>query len=274
MSQVIAHSAGNDIDVRIDGGVQVVRFTRADKKNAFTRPMYAAMVDALQRADDQDDIAVTVFFGAPGAFSAGNDMTDFVARAQGKAEPDRPGAVSAANLIRRLPKTTKPIIAGVDGLAVGVGVTMLLHCDLVYATPNASFSTPFVNLGLTPEAASSMIGPQRLSYVRAFELLVLGERWSAEQALAAGLVNAVLSPADMEARALTAARALAAKPRAALIESRRLVKGDQSAVVAMMEQEGKAYERLLPSPEAREAFTAFLEKRTPDFAKARATARR
>ena len=274
MPTPIAHSAGSDIDISVDGGVQVVRFQRVDKKNAFSRPMYSAMVDALDRADASDDIAVTVFFGAPGAFSAGNDMGDFVARAKGHIEADKPGSVSAAALIRKLPKTTKPIIAAVDGLAVGVGVTMLLHCDLVYASPNASFSTPFVNLGLTPEAASSLIGPQRLSYVRAFELLVLGEKWSAEQALHAGLVNAVVPSSELEAKAMKAAKALAAKPRAALIESRRLVKGDQSTIIAMMELEGKAYERLLPSPEAREAFTSFMEKRAPDFAKARATGKK
>jgi enoyl-CoA hydratase/carnithine racemase len=274
MSQPVSHSAGADIDIREEGGVQVVRFNRIDKKNAFTRPMYAAMVAALDHADASDDIAVTVFFGAPGAFSAGNDMSDFAARAQGKAMPDQPGAVSAQALIRKLPKTTKPLIAAVDGLAVGVGVTMLLHCDLVYASPNASFSTPFVNLGLTPEAASSLIGPQRLSYVRAFELLVMGEKWSAEQAFQAGLINAVVPPAELEAKAMKAARVLAAKPRAALIESRRLVKGDQTPIIAMMDQETEAYARLLPSPEAKEAFTSFLEKRAPDFAKARASAKR
>ncbi len=269
----VEHMAGTDIDIRQEGGVQVVRFNRVDKKNAFSRPMYAAILAALDHADASDDVAVTVFFGAPGAFSAGNDMGDFAARAQGKIVEDKPGAVSAAVLIRKLPRTIKPMIAAVDGLAVGVGVTMLLHCDLVYASHNASFSTPFVNLGLTPEAASSMIGPQRLSYVRAFELLVLGEKWSAEQAYHAGLVNAVVSSAELEAKAMKAANALAAKPRAALIESRRLVKGDQTAVLAMMEQETKAYERLLPSPEAKEAFASFLEKRAPDFGKARAAAK-
>ncbi len=266
----VAHMAGSDIDISQADGVQVVRFNRIDKKNAFSRPMYAAMVAALDHAEASADIAVTVFFGAAGAFSAGNDMSDFAARAQGKVIADQPGSVSAAVLIRKLPTTTKPMIAAVDGLAVGVGVTMLLHCDLVYASPNASFSTPFVNLGLTPEAASSLIGPQRLSYVRAFELLVMGEKWSAEQAHQAGLVNAVVPSSELEAKAMKAARVLAAKPRAALIESRRLLKGDPAPVLAMMETETAAYTRLLPSPEAREAFASFLEKRAPDFAKARA----
>lgn len=269
----IQHAAGADIEITREAGIQIVRFTRADKKNAFTRAMYAAIVDALDHADRNDDIATTVLLGVPGAFSAGNDMSDFAARAKGHAEPDRPGSVSAQVLIRKLPLATKPIIAAVDGLAVGVGVTLLLHCDLVFASPNASFSTPFLNLGLVPEAASSLIGPQRLSYVRAFELLVLGDKWSAEQALVAGLVNAVLPSAELEARAMAAARALAAKPREALVTARRLLKGDQSPVVAMMDAETDAYKRLLPSLEAREAFSAFLEKRKPDFAKARAAKR-
>lgn len=270
MSKPITHAAGNDIEIRLDGGVQVVRFNRVNKKNAFTRPMYAAIVNALDRADQDDDIAVTVFLGAPGAFSAGNDMSDFAARAKGVPMPDKPGeSVSAQVMIRKLPVTKKPMIAGVDGLAVGVGVTMLLHCDLVYATPNASFSTPFLNLGLVPEAASSLIGPQRLSYVRAFELLVMGDKWSSEQAFQAGLVNAVVSSAELEARVMKSAKALAAKPREALVTARRLLKGDQAPVIAMMDAETEAYKTLLPSPEAREAFAAFLEKRAPDFATAR-----
>jgi enoyl-CoA hydratase/carnithine racemase len=208
----------------------------------------------------------------PGAFSAGNDMNDFKARAEGRTVPDEPGAVSAQKLIRAFPKTRKPMIAAVDGLAVGVGVTMLLHCDLVYATPNASFSTPFLNLGLIQEAGSSLVGPQRLSYVRAFELLVIGEKWTAEQAHHAGLVNAVVTPAELEARAMKSAKLLAAKPRAALVEARRLLRGDQGAVVAMMDKETEAYGWLIQTPEAREAFASFLEKRAPDFAKARAAA--
>jgi enoyl-CoA hydratase/carnithine racemase len=275
MTQAVAHIAGSDIDIQVHDGVQVVRFTRADKKNAFTRPMYAAIVAALDHADASDDIGVTVFCGVPGAFSAGNDMNDFVARGQGRAEPDKPGAVSAQKLIRKLPVTTKPIIAAVDGLAIGVGVTILMHCDLVFATPNASFSTPFLNLGLVPEAASSLIGPQRLSYVRAFELLVLGDKWSAQQALDAGLINAILpTTADLEARTMKTAAALAAKPREALMTARRLLKGDMAPVVAMMDAETAAFAKLLPSPEAREAFSAFVEKRPADFAKARAAAKR
>lgn len=263
-----------DISVSVGDGVQVIRMARGDKKNAFTRPMYAAMTDALDAADASEDIACTVFIGLPGAFSAGNDMNDFKARAAGKVEPDKPGAVSAGTFIRKLPLTRKPLIAAVDGLAIGVGVTMLLHCDLVYASPNAKFTTPFLNLGLIQEAGSSVIGPQRLSYVRAFELLVMGETWGAEQAFAAGLVNAVLPPDQIEAHALKAAARLAAKPRQALVEARRLLRGDPAPILATIEDETRAYMTLMPSPEAREAFSAFLEKRPADFAKARASARK
>jgi len=151
---------------------------------------------------------------------------------------------------------------------------MLLHCDLVYASPNARFTAPFLNLGLIQEAGSSLVGPQRLSYVRAFELLVMGDTFGAEQALAAGLVNAVLPPDQIEAHALKAAAKLAAKPRQALIEARRLLKGDQAPILATIEAETRAYTTLLASPEAREAFTAFLEKRPADFARARASAKK
>jgi enoyl-CoA hydratase/carnithine racemase len=257
------------IDVTVSDGVQVIRFLRADKKNAFTREMYAAMVNALNRADADDETAATVFLGSPGAFSAGNDMADFAARGAGRQIEDTADAMSAARLITTLPLAKKPLIAGVDGLAIGVGVTMLLHCDLVYASPNASFRTPFLNLGLVQEAASSLIGPQRLSYQRAFELLILGETWNADDGYRAGLVNKVVPAADLEETALRAARSLAARPRAALIEARRLMRGDPTPLLEMMKAEGKAFEMLLKSPEAREAFAAFMEKRAPDFAGAR-----
>jgi enoyl-CoA hydratase/carnithine racemase len=171
--------------------------------------------------------------------------------------------------IQRLPKVTRPMIAAVDGLAIGVGVTMLLHCDLVYATPAASFRTPFVDLGLIQEAGSSVLGPLRLGHARAFELFVLGEAWTAARAAEAGLVNAVVPAAELEAKALAAARRLAAKPRAALLAARRMLKGDPGHTTKAIAEEVAAYKDLMRSPEAKEAFSAFLEKRPPDFAKAR-----
>jgi enoyl-CoA hydratase/carnithine racemase len=171
--------------------------------------------------------------------------------------------------IQRLPKVTRPMIAAVDGLAVGVGVTMLLHCDLVYATPAASFRTPFVDLGLVQEAGSSTLGPLRLGHGRAFELFVLGEAWDAARAAEAGLVNAVVPAGELEVKAMAAARRLAAQPRAALLEARRLLKSDPALIAKTIADEVAAYKVLMRSPEAKEAFTAFLEKRKPDFAKAR-----
>ncbi|HSR81050.1 MAG TPA: enoyl-CoA hydratase-related protein [Hyphomicrobiaceae bacterium] len=254
-----------EIDIRLDNGVQIIRLMRADKKNALTGPMYEAMSAALEEAEKSDAIAAHVFMGSGGVFTAGNDINDFVRRAQDGSQHAAPSQM----FIGRLPKVTRPMIAAVDGLAVGIGVTLLLHCDLVYATPTASFRAPFVDLGLIQEAGSSLLGPARLGYARAFELLALGEVWTAERAAQAGLINAVVGEGELEAKALAAARRLAAKPRAALLASRRMLKGDPALASKAIADELAVYKDLIRSPEAREAFTAFLEKRAPDFVKAR-----
>jgi len=259
-----------EIEIKVTDGVQVIRFTRAEKKNAFTGPMYTAMSEALDAAETNDAVACHVFIGSGGVFSAGNDINDFLRRAQATATGDGKGIPAPSlDFIRRLPKVTKPMIAAVDGLAIGVGTTMLLHCDLVYATPAASLRTPFLDLGLIQEAGSSITAPARMGYPRAFELICLGEPFSAERALQAGIVNAIVPADQLEPTALKAARRLAAKPRQALMASRRLLRGNHGEISAMIDEEAKAYTALMGSPEAREAFTAFLEKRPPDFAKAR-----
>jgi enoyl-CoA hydratase/carnithine racemase len=259
-----------EIEIKVADGVQVMRFTRADKKNAFTGAMYNAMSEALDAAEANEAIAVHVFIGSGGVFSAGNDINDFMRRAQGGASGDGKGIPAPSlDFIRRLPKVTKPMIAAVDGLAIGVGTTMLLHCDLVYATSAASLRTPFLDLGLVQEAGSSILGPERMGYPRAFELICLGEPFSAERAFQAGLVNAVVPADKLEETAMKAARRLAAKPRHALMTARRLLRGDPARIGTKIEEEAQAYTTLMRSPEAREAFTAFLEKRPPDFAKAR-----
>jgi enoyl-CoA hydratase/carnithine racemase len=259
-----------DIEIKVEDGVQIIRFLRAEKKNALTGPMYNAMSEALDAAEKTDAVAVHVFIGSGGVFSAGNDINDFMRRAQAAAAGDGSGIPAPSlEFIRRLPKVTKPMIAAVDGIAIGVGTTMLLHCDLVYATPAASLRTPFLDLGLVQEAGSSLTAPARMGYPRAFELVCLGEPFSAERALEAGLVNAVVPAEELEATAIKAARRLAAKPRQALTIARRLLRGNAAEVSAMIEDEAKAYQGLMRSPEAREAFMAFLEKRPPDFAKAR-----
>jgi enoyl-CoA hydratase/carnithine racemase len=259
-----------EIEIAAADGVQVIRFLRAEKKNAFTGPMYAAMSQALEAAETDDAIAAHVFIGSGGVFSAGNDINDFLRRAQASGAGDSQGIPTPSlDFIRRLPRVTKPMIAAVDGLAIGVGATMLLHCDLVYATPTASLRTPFLDLGLIQEAGSSLTAPARLGYPRAFELICLGEPFSAQRALEAGLINAIVPADQLEATALKAARRLAAKPRQALMLSRRLLRQGLPDIGAMIDQEAAAYAILMPSPEAREAFAAFLEKRPPDFAKVR-----
>jgi enoyl-CoA hydratase/carnithine racemase len=260
----------SEIEIAASEGVQVIRFLRPEKKNALTGPMYAAMSQALEAAETDDTIAAHLFIGSGGVFSAGNDINDFLRRAQAVAAGDTQGVPAPSlDFIRRLPRVTKPMIAAVDGLAIGIGTTLLLHCDLVYATPAASLRTPFLDLGLIQEAGSSLTAPARLGYPRAFELICLGEPFSAERAHQAGLVNAVVPADRLEATALAAARRLAAKPRQALTLSRRLLRQGFPDIGAMIDQEAEAYAVLMRSPEAREAFTAFLEKRPPDFAAAR-----
>jgi enoyl-CoA hydratase/carnithine racemase len=259
-----------DIEIKVQDGVQVMRFLRAEKKNALTGPMYNAMSEALDASESNDAIACHVFIGSGGIFCAGNDINDFMRRAQATAGSDSKGIPAPSlDFIRRLPKVTKPMIAAVDGLAIGVGTTMLLHCDLVYASPTASLRTPFLDLGLIQEAGSTITAQARMGYPRAFEMICLGEPFSAERALQAGLINAIVPADQLEATAMKAAKRLAAKPRQALMTSRRLLRKNHEQLSAMIDEEAQAYRSLMTSPEAREAFTAFLEKRAPDFAKAR-----
>ncbi len=255
----------DEIQVRRMGEVQIVRINRPEKKNALTRAMYDTMTAALKEAETDDAVAVNLIIGAGGVFCAGNDITDFAKRAT---DLGRPGG--ASSLIQTLPTLAKPVVAAVDGLAIGVGVTMLFHCDLVYASPRASFRTPFLDLGLVMEAGSSYLAPSIMGHQRAFELLCLGEPYDADAGLRAGFVNRVIPAEDLEAEALKAAGRLAAKPRAALIAAKRLMKvGVKERALEQMGREAVLFAELLQSPEAREAFAAFLDKRKPDFAKAR-----
>ncbi len=258
----------SDISISSVDGVQVIRFTRATKKNALTGSMYASITDALLKGDADSSICVHVFLGSEGIFSAGNDIADFLATSRGE------GGLSkdTERFIRTLPLVAKPMLAGVDGPAVGIGTTLLFHCDLVYAAPTAVFSTPFLDLGLVPEAGSSLLMPMRMGYARAFEMLVLGEPFSAERAREAGIINAVVGQDLLEPTVMKAARRLAMKPPEALREARRLMRGDMTACLERMDHEVQAFRDRLASLEAQEAFTAFLEKRKPDFAAVRARA--
>jgi enoyl-CoA hydratase/carnithine racemase len=246
--------------------VQVIRLNRPQKKNALTRAMYDTVTAALKAAEADDGIAVHVVTGTDGVFCAGNDIQDFANRATDLGKPS-----GASGLIQTLPTLEKPLIAAVDGLAVGVGVTMLFHCDLVYASPRASFRTPFLDLGLVMEAGSSLLAPQIMGHQRAFELLCLGEPFDAEAAQRAGFVNRIVPADSLEVEALKVAGRLAGKPRAALVAAKRLMKtGAKDRALEQMGREAAIFSELLRSAEAREAFSAFLEKRKPDFAKARA----
>ncbi|MER2604758.1 MAG: enoyl-CoA hydratase-related protein, partial [Siculibacillus sp.] len=201
-----------------DGAVALVRLNRPDKKNALTSDMYADVTRAWAEAEADESVAVHLWFGLPGAFSAGNDIEEFLAAA-------RTGRLSSAvvDFLRAMASLEKPLVIGVDGLAVGVGTTALFHADLIFASTRSTFRAPFVDLGLVPEAASSLLGPRLMGHAAAFELLCLGNVFDAERARLAGFVNHVVAPEEVEPTARRAARALAAKPRGALLAARRLL---------------------------------------------------
>jgi enoyl-CoA hydratase/carnithine racemase len=253
----------NEILIDRSDGVMTLTMNRLEKKNSLTRAMYAAMAEALAQADADAALRAVVIQGHETIFSAGNDIGDFLNRlASGQESP-------AFQFLRAISVFSKPLLAAVCGPAVGIGTTMLFHCDLVYAGDNAAFSMPFVNLGLCPEAASSHLAPQRMGHGRAAEALLLGEPFLAEAALEMGLISRIVPPSEAAARAQRQARKLAAKPLASLIETKRLMKKSQAAIVAeRLVEEGASFARLLTQPAAKEAFTAFMEKRKPDFSKA------
>jgi enoyl-CoA hydratase/carnithine racemase len=253
----------SEIAIWRDGVVQVLRIARPEKKNALTGAMYGALVDAIETGDADDGIAAHVITGSDGVFTAGNDIGDFLATARGTGGLDN----NVVRFIRLLPVIRKPLIAAVDGNAIGIGTTLLFHCDLVYAAPDATFATPFLDLGLIPEAASSLLMPLRMGYIRAFAMLALGDPLSADDAVAAGFVNAVIPAANLEATALGAAKRLGQKPPEALAIARRLMRGEPGEILGRMDAEIAAFRGRLGSPEAIEAFTAFFEKRPPNFRK-------
>jgi len=250
----------NTILVDNTAGVMTITLNRVEKKNSLTSAMYAVMADALDQANADAAVRAVVFQGHETIFSAGNDIGDFL---------NAPAATNESpvfRFLRGISTFPKPVIAAVCGPAVGIGTTMLFHCDLVYAGDNAAFSMPFVNLGLCPEAASSYLAPQLMGYGRAAEALLLGEPFLAEAALEMGLISRIVPPAEVAALAQRQAQKLASKPLSSLIETKRLMKKGQAPLVAeRMLEEGVSFGRMLHEPAAREAFTAFMEKRRPDF---------
>ncbi len=253
MSELLRHT---------EDGVLTLTLNRLDKKNALNAALYAALADALDEAAAAADTRVVLIQGHEQVFCAGNDLSDFLQ------SPEIGSDTPVLRFLHALATFPKPLIAAVAGPAVGVGTTMLLHCDLVYAGDNAVFSLPFVNLGLCPEAASSLLLPRLWGHPRAAEALLLAEPFGVEQAFERGLVNRIVPPNELNAFAAVMARKLAAKPLASLVETKRLLKAaDAPAVQQRLAEEIAVFGRMLKEPAAKEAFTAFLEKRKPDFSR-------
>ena len=245
-----------DILVERHGAVQLIRLNRPDKKNAITRAMYAAMAKALTDGDADPDIRCHVFLGVPGAFSAGNDMADFMVVAMGG-----DGGTEVFDFLMALAVSRKPMVSGADGIAVGIGTTIHLHCDLTFATPRTSFLTPFVNLGIVPEAGSSLIAPLLLGSQQAFALLGLGEPFSAEKAKSVGMIYDVVGEEELEARALAAAAEIASRPPQALQIARDLMRGNRDELVERIKLEGRHFRERLTSDEAKQALMAFMARK-------------
>ncbi|HET9364196.1 MAG TPA: enoyl-CoA hydratase [Candidatus Angelobacter sp.] len=249
------------ISVTSQDRILTIRMQRPEKKNALTREMYLSMNQALQQADAESSVRVILITGTQDCFTAGNDLVDFANARPGEASP-------AILYLQTLAAAKKPIVAAVSGFAVGIGTTMLLHCDLVYADSTARFQLPFVNLGLCPEAGSSVILPVLVGQRRAAELLYLGEPFNAEKARALGIVNEVVTENVVLDAALAKARQLAEKPPSALRTTKMLLKhGAASSIADAMASETQQFAALLQGPEAKEAMGAFLERRKPDFSK-------
>lgn len=252
----------DQIETYRDGPISVIRFNRPEKKNALTLAMYRRLTAALGEASTDSTVRVVVFGSTSAIFTAGNDLADFL---------ENPPTVDDSPVIRFLEALSnfeKPLIAAVDGKGIGLGLTMLLHCDLVFASEVTTLVAPFVNLGLVPEAASSLLLPRLAGHQRASEILLLGEPLDAKTAHQIGLVNAVLPSAEVLPHALAVAKKLAEKPPTALRLTKALLKSAQSQTVSeRMAQEGVQFAAQLASPEVAEAIGAFFEKRKPDFSK-------
>ena len=241
------------IEIEHSGAVQRIRLKRPEKKNALTGEMYAALAEALEQP--ADSVRAHLLSGVPGAFTAGNDIGDFLAMAEGGMQ-DTP----VVRFLRALAHCETPIVAAVDGLAIGIGTTLLFHCDMVFASSRSLFRTPFLDLGLVPEAGASLLAPRAMGHARAFELLCLGEPFDAERAQAAGFVNHVVAEDELETRALAAASAIAAKPAEAMRMSRGLLWGDRTELRRRMDEEIERFSERLASEEAKTAFTAFMAR--------------
>jgi enoyl-CoA hydratase/carnithine racemase len=247
---------------RTESRIGVVELARPDKKNAITAEMYGQLAEALTAADANPQVRAILLHGTAECFTAGNDLSDFLER------PPTEGSATVWRFFEVLPQLKKPIVAAVGGPAVGIGTTLLLHCDLVYAAPNARFQLPFVQLGIVPEFASTFLLPLIAGYQRAAELVLLGQPFSAQKAHEAGIVTEVVPQEKLLERAREAAHALAALPPESIRLTKQLMKKRYGqAVGETIAEEGRIFRERLASPEAQEAMTAFLEKRKPDFSR-------
>lgn len=235
-------------------GVLVVTLRRAEKKNALTAAMYEDLIAAFARAEAEAEIGAILLRGRDGVFTAGNDIADFIAAAR------NPSDMAAWRFVQALAHLDTPLVAAIEGAAVGVGATLTLHCDLVYAAPDAQFKMPFVDLGVVPEAGTSLLLPRRVGMAKASEILLLGRGYDAQEALRLGLVNAIVPKESLYEHAQTQAAALARKPRGALAAARRLLRGDRAELDAQMAREAKAFSNALQSGEAQKAFASFMAR--------------
>lgn len=250
-----------DIKQELSGGILKLTLDRAAKKNALTRAMYEELAIAFEHAAGEGSIRVLLLTGSGDAFTSGNDIQDFMA------DPPISEDAPVSRFLKALTKFPKPLVIAVNGIAIGIGVTMLLHADLVYADAAAEFQLPFVKLALVPEAASSYLLPRLLGHPRAAELLFLGERFSAMKAKQLGLINEICRSDELQKRADAVAAKLASAPPEALRLTKSLMRRHHAAIDDAMRAEGKAFAARLTSPEALEAFAAFMDRRAPDFSK-------
>src|SRR6476469_923794 len=248
-----------NIAVAVQDRILTLRLERPEKKNALTRGMYLGMIEGLKQAEADSSVRVVLITGTETCFTAGNDLVDFANA--------RPGETSPAILyLQAFAVLQKPVVAAVGGVAVGIGTTMLVHCDLVYAASDARFQLPFVNLGLCPEAGSSTLLPAMVGHRRAAELLFFGEPFSADVARDLGIVNTVVTSNELLSTATAKAQQLAEKPPSALRTTKALLKrGSAGAIADAMANETEQFAALLQGPEAKEAMMAFMQRRKPDF---------
>ncbi|KAA0071506.1 crotonase/enoyl-CoA hydratase family protein [Tardiphaga sp. P9-11] len=238
---------------------RVITLRRPEKKNAITQDIYRSMSEAIDTAQNNPDIRCIIITGGSGVFTSGNDLEDFMKDSVAKAEVPR--ASNAVKFLYSLAQNTKPIIAAVDGIAIGIGTTMLFHCDYVLASTSASFKTPFIHLGLVPEAASSLLFPRTMGHQRAFATLVMGRTMTAEDAKAAGFVNEIVAPGHTEVEARKVAREICALPAEAVAISRRLLKLPPEDLTRRIDQESHLFGERMKSQEAIAAFKAFFARK-------------